>query len=81
MQPQEIKPHTSFVLGEAVRDKTTGQRMYVDTTWDGKVPCVYFDAEKRSLVKVEIAFEDLEKMQCRNHTKGRKLVPENRNAA
>lgn len=55
--------------------------MYVDTTWDGKVPCVYFDAEKRSLVKVEIAFEDLEKMQCRNHTKGRKLVPENRNAA
>ncbi|TGK15739.1 hypothetical protein EHO98_14425 [Leptospira stimsonii] len=36
--------------------------MYVDTTWDGKVPCIYFDAEKRLLVQVEIPFEDLEKM-------------------
>lgn len=50
-------------MGEAVRSKTTGRRMYVDTTWDGKVPCVYFDTEKRSLVKEEISFEDLEKIQ------------------
>ncbi len=35
--------------------------MYVDTTWDGKVPCVYFDAEKRLLVQVEVPFDDLEK--------------------
>ncbi|WP_235596863.1 hypothetical protein [Leptospira alstonii] len=63
MQPQEIKSKISYVAGEAVRDKRTGQEMYVDTTWDGKVPCVYFDLEKRTLVKVEIPFEDLEKMQ------------------
>lgn len=36
--------------------------MHVDATWDGKVPCVYFDPSKRSLVKVEIPFEDLEKI-------------------
>ncbi|AXR60309.1 hypothetical protein DQM68_05975 [Leptospira mayottensis] len=37
--------------------------MYVDTTWDGKVPCVYFDTESGSLVKVEVPFEDLEKIK------------------
>ncbi|EKS01132.1 hypothetical protein LEP1GSC125_0039, partial [Leptospira mayottensis 200901122] len=37
--------------------------MYVDTTWDGKVPCVYFDAENESLVKEEVPFEDLEKVK------------------
>ncbi|ULH27638.1 hypothetical protein FH581_000385 [Leptospira weilii] len=61
IEPHNPKSRTSFVLGEAVRSKTTGQRMYVDTTWDGKVPCVYFDAEKRLLVQVEVPFDDLEK--------------------
>ncbi|UOG66005.1 hypothetical protein MAL04_20190 (plasmid) [Leptospira noguchii] len=37
--------------------------MYVDATWDGLVPCIYFDAETRSLVKVEVPFEDLEKIK------------------
>lgn len=37
--------------------------MYVDATWDGKVPCVYFDAVNRSLVKVEVPFDDLEKIK------------------
>nr|WP_256858910.1 hypothetical protein [Leptospira kirschneri] len=63
MKTPEPQPRTSFVLGEAVRSKTTGRRMYVDATWDGKVPCVYFDAVKGSLVQVEIPFEDLERMQ------------------
>ncbi|UPY76979.1 hypothetical protein FH581_013645 [Leptospira weilii] len=61
--PRTTTRRTSFVLGEAVRSKTTGRRMYVDATWDGKVPCVYFDTEKRSLVKVEVPFDDLEKIQ------------------
>ncbi|EMY24484.1 hypothetical protein LEP1GSC115_4857, partial [Leptospira interrogans serovar Australis str. 200703203] len=39
-------------MGEAVRDKTTGQKMYVEVPWNPEVSCVYFDAEKESLVKV-----------------------------
>lgn len=37
--------------------------MYVDTTWDGKVPCVYFDSEKGTFVKEEVSFDDLEKIK------------------
>lgn len=55
--------HTTFTLGELVLEKTTGRRMYVDTTWDGLVPCVYFDAETGLLVKSEVSFEDLEKIK------------------
>ncbi|WP_241686957.1 hypothetical protein [Leptospira stimsonii] len=55
--------HTSFTLGDLVEDKTTGRRMYVDATWDGKVPCVYFDSERRRLVKEEVFFGNLKKLQ------------------
>lgn len=63
MKEPHRKSRTSFVLGEAIRHKQTGQEMYVDATWDGKVPCVYFDAVKGSLVKVEVSFDDLEKVK------------------
>ncbi|MBE8364878.1 hypothetical protein [Leptospira borgpetersenii] len=52
-----------YAIGEAVRNKTTGQRMYVDASWDGKVPCVYFDAEKGNLVKIRMYPEELERIQ------------------
>ncbi|WP_241210797.1 hypothetical protein [Leptospira mayottensis] len=62
-QENSLPRRTSFALGEAVRNKRSGHRMYVDTTWDGKVPCVYFDTEKGLLVKEEVPFEDLEKVK------------------
>ncbi|EMK24669.1 hypothetical protein LEP1GSC008_1665 [Leptospira kirschneri serovar Bulgarica str. Nikolaevo] len=37
--------------------------MYVDTTWNPEVSCVYFDPSKNSLVKVEVPPEDLEKVE------------------
>ncbi|EMO51669.1 hypothetical protein [Leptospira noguchii] len=52
----------SFVLGEAVRNKVTGQKMYVYVVWNPKVSCVYFDAKRETLVKVEVSPEDLEKV-------------------
>ncbi|MCG6167184.1 hypothetical protein [Leptospira sanjuanensis] len=52
-----------FVLGEAVRDKTTGQTMYVEKAWSPTVPCIYFDAETESLVKVDLLPENLERIK------------------
>nr|WP_225913657.1 hypothetical protein [Leptospira yasudae] len=61
MKQPSRQSHTTYTLGEAVRNKQTGQEMFVDVTWDGKIPCVYFDPTKQVLVKVEVSFEDLEK--------------------
>ncbi|EMI72187.1 hypothetical protein [Leptospira noguchii] len=52
-----------FVLGEAVKDLTTGQKMYVEVVWNPKVSCIYFDSEKEALVKVQVYPEDLERMK------------------
>ncbi|WP_082280790.1 hypothetical protein [Leptospira kirschneri] len=52
-----------FVLGEAVRNRVTGQKMYVDASWNPAVTCVYFDLSKNALVKVEVLPEDLEKVE------------------
>ncbi|RHX90206.1 hypothetical protein DLM76_21070 [Leptospira yasudae] len=52
-----------FELGEAVRNKATGQQMYVDLAWSPKVSCVYFDPEKESLVKVQMLPEALERIR------------------
>ncbi|WP_061224463.1 hypothetical protein [Leptospira weilii] len=57
------KSKKGYALGEAVRDKKTGQKMYVEVTWTPEVRCVYFDAEKKSLVKVEKYPEDLERIK------------------
>ncbi|MCL8268709.1 hypothetical protein M9Y82_19170 [Leptospira weilii] len=57
------KKKKGYALGEAVRDKVTGQKMYVEVTWNPEVRCVYFDAEKESLVKVEKYPEDLERIK------------------
>ncbi|QCO32041.1 hypothetical protein E4414_02200 [Leptospira interrogans] len=55
--------HKGFVLGEAVRDKTTGQTMYVEVAWKPGVSCVYFDREKDALVKVQVLPENLERVK------------------
>ncbi|EPE82857.1 hypothetical protein LEP1GSC021_4560 [Leptospira noguchii str. 1993005606] len=52
-----------FVLGEAVRNRVTGQKMFVDANWSPEVTCVYFDPSKNSLVKVEVSPEDLETVE------------------
>ncbi|EPE83798.1 hypothetical protein LEP1GSC021_5069 [Leptospira noguchii str. 1993005606] len=52
-----------YVLGEAVRDKRSGQKMYVEVAWNPEVSCVYFDAEKEILVKVRIYPDDLERVK------------------
>ncbi|WP_082287321.1 hypothetical protein [Leptospira kirschneri] len=52
-----------FVLGEAVRNRVTGQKMYVDASWNPEVTCVYFDLSKNALVKLEVSPEDLEKVE------------------
>ncbi|AXR69931.1 hypothetical protein [Leptospira mayottensis] len=57
------KSKKGYVLGEAVRSKTTGQKMYVEVVWNPEVSCIYFDAEKESLVKVQVFPEDLERVQ------------------
>ncbi|EMJ61796.1 MULTISPECIES: hypothetical protein [Leptospira] len=57
------KKKKGYALGEAVRDKKTGQKMYVEVTWTPEVRCVYFDSEKESLVKVEKLPEDLERIK------------------
>ncbi|EMF84423.1 hypothetical protein LEP1GSC188_0579 [Leptospira weilii serovar Topaz str. LT2116] len=54
------KKKKGYTLGEAVRDKNTGQKMYVEVAWNPEVRCVYFDSEKKSLVKVQKLPEDLE---------------------
>ncbi|EKO52406.1 hypothetical protein LEP1GSC127_5042 [Leptospira kirschneri str. 200801925] len=48
-------------MGEAVRNKVTGQLMYVDIPWHPEVTCVYYDLETSVLVKVDVPPEDLEK--------------------
>ncbi|ALE40425.1 hypothetical protein KQY10_02910 [Leptospira interrogans] len=50
-----------YVLGEAVRDKRTGQTMYVDAVWSLEVKCVYYDPKTNQLVKLEVPYEELEK--------------------
>ncbi|EMM76962.1 hypothetical protein LEP1GSC040_1063 [Leptospira santarosai str. 2000030832] len=57
------KRKKGYVLGEAVKDKKSGQKMYVSAAWDPEVSCVYFDAEKESLVEVRMYPEDLERMK------------------
>ncbi|AXR69638.1 hypothetical protein [Leptospira mayottensis] len=57
------KREKGYVLGEAVRSKTTGQKMYVEVAWNPEVSCIYFDAEKESLVKVQVFPEDLERIK------------------
>ncbi|MBM9502376.1 hypothetical protein JWG44_19165 [Leptospira sp. 201903071] len=59
----ERNTQRGFVLGEAVRNKATGQKMYVDVAWNPKVSCVYFDPEKDSLVKVQMLPEELERIK------------------
>uniref|UniRef100_UPI000773EC1D hypothetical protein n=1 Tax=Leptospira borgpetersenii TaxID=174 RepID=UPI000773EC1D len=52
-----------YTIGEAVKDKRSGQRMYVEIAWSPEVRCVYFDAEKGNLVKVRMNPEELERIQ------------------
>ncbi|EMY77754.1 hypothetical protein LEP1GSC060_0397 [Leptospira weilii serovar Ranarum str. ICFT] len=52
-----------FELGEAVKNKVTGQKMYVEVVWSPTVSCVYFDPEKEALVKVQMLPEDLERIK------------------
>ncbi|UMQ53435.1 hypothetical protein FH582_16020 [Leptospira interrogans] len=52
-----------FVLGEAVRDKATGQKMYVEKVWSPTVSCVYFDPGQDALVKVQMLPENLERIK------------------
>ncbi|EMJ96509.1 hypothetical protein [Leptospira alstonii] len=63
MEAEEKKSKKGFELGEAVRDKRTGQKMYVEVAWNPEVSCVYFDAEKEALVKVQMFPEDLERIK------------------
>ncbi|WP_061206184.1 hypothetical protein [Leptospira santarosai] len=60
---EETTRKKGYVLGEAVKDKKSGQKMYVSAAWDPEVSCVYFDAEKESLVEVRMYPEDLERMK------------------
>ncbi|UML86521.1 hypothetical protein FH587_07240 [Leptospira interrogans] len=53
----------SYILGEVVRNKITGQKMYVDIAWNPEITCVYVDPETNALVKVEVSPEDLEKVE------------------
>lgn len=63
MKPTEPTSKLSLPLGTAVRDKRTGQKMFVDLAWYPEVRCVYFDAETEVLVKVDVSPEDLEKAE------------------
>ncbi|MGQ2872674.1 hypothetical protein, partial [Leptospira santarosai] len=57
------KRKKGYALGEAVQDKKSGRKMYVSSAWSPEVSCVYFDAEKESLVEVRMYPEDLERIQ------------------
>ncbi|UOG33023.1 hypothetical protein MAL01_10175 [Leptospira noguchii] len=59
----EKNTQKGFVLGEPVRDKVTGQKMYVEKAWNPEVTCVYWNPETNKLVKVEVSPEDLEKVE------------------
>ncbi|EKN87862.1 hypothetical protein [Leptospira interrogans] len=61
MNERKVEP--GFVLGEAVRNRVTGQKMYVDANWNPEVSCVYFDTARNSLVKVDVLPDDLEKVE------------------
>ncbi|WP_061298848.1 hypothetical protein [Leptospira borgpetersenii] len=52
-----------YAIGEAARNKTTGQRMYVDASWNPEIKCVYYDPVKDTLEKVEVPYEDLERVK------------------
>ncbi|EMO84400.1 hypothetical protein [Leptospira santarosai] len=60
---EETTRKKGYELGEAVQDKRSGQKMYVSAAWSPEVSCVYFDAEKESLVDVRMYPEDLERIQ------------------
>ncbi|UOG66053.1 hypothetical protein MAL04_20565 (plasmid) [Leptospira noguchii] len=52
MQDRSQEPPSNELLSRrAGPQQDDGRQMYVDATWDGLVPCIYFDAETRSLVK------------------------------
>ncbi|AVV79452.1 hypothetical protein [Leptospira santarosai] len=57
------KRKKGYELGEAVKDKRSGKKMYVASAWTPEVSCVYFDAEQESLVEVRMYPEDLERMK------------------
>ncbi|QOI51574.1 hypothetical protein [Leptospira interrogans] len=57
------KRQKGYTIGEAVKDKRSGQKMYVEEAWDPEVRCVYFDAEKKGLVKVKMYPEELERIK------------------
>ncbi|AXR69611.1 hypothetical protein [Leptospira mayottensis] len=57
------KREKGYAIGEAVKDKRSGQKMYVEVAWNPEVTCIYFDAEKESLVKVQVFPEDLERIK------------------
>ncbi|WP_061226927.1 hypothetical protein [Leptospira interrogans] len=63
MSNDERKNGKHFVLGEAVRHRVTGEKMFVDATWNPEVTCIYFDLSKNALVKMEVSPEDLEKVE------------------
>ncbi|QCO32042.1 hypothetical protein E4414_02205 [Leptospira interrogans] len=63
MSNDERKNGKHFVLGEAVRNRVTGQKMYVDVAWTPEVSCVYFDSSSQTFVKLEVSPEDLEKVE------------------
>ncbi|EQA64189.1 hypothetical protein [Leptospira alexanderi] len=65
MEVEETKRKQGYVLGEAVRDKRTGQKMYVDATWSLEIKCVYYDPVTDKLVKLEVPYEALEKVEER----------------
>ncbi|ASV11352.1 hypothetical protein BWD12_01740 [Leptospira santarosai serovar Bananal] len=52
-----------YVPGEAVRDRRTGQKMYVDAPWSSEIKCVYYNTVTDELVKLEVPCEDLEKVE------------------
>ncbi|QDK21670.1 hypothetical protein [Leptospira weilii] len=63
---EEKRSSKGYVLGEAVRNKRTGQKMYVDAIWSPEIKCVYYDPVEDKLVKLEVPFEDLEKFKEEN---------------
>ncbi|TGM60627.1 hypothetical protein [Leptospira adleri] len=63
MKNEKKSAPKGYILGEAVKNKATGQKMFVDLAWSPTVRCVYFDEEKKTLVKVQILPEDLERLQ------------------
>ncbi|ULH27724.1 hypothetical protein [Leptospira weilii] len=58
----ENKDKQVYALGEAVRDKRTGQKMYVDASWSPEIKCIYYNTLMDELIKVEVPYEDLEKV-------------------